>query len=147
MANTLQLLADGFKFPEGPRWHDGKLWFSDQHGHRVYALSDAGAATVVTELEDMPSGLGFLPDGGLLISAMRSRRILRHDSTGLRTHADLSSMGDGWVNDMVVDGVGRAYVGFTFGRVYTNEKASAAVVLVDVDGTHRVVTDEVSIPN
>jgi sugar lactone lactonase YvrE len=147
MAKTVQLLASGFKFPEGPRWHEGKLWFSDQHGHRVYALDGEAAPSVVAELEDMPSGLGFLPDGGLLISAMRSRRIFRYDATGLRVHADLSGMGEGWVNDMVVDGEGRAYIGFTFGQVYTNERSSAAIVLVGPDGRHRVVTDEVSLPN
>lgn len=147
MVEALKLLADGFKFPEGPRWHDGKLWFSDQHGHRVYSLGSAGVPTVVAELEDMPSGLGFLSDGGLLISAMRSRRIFRHDVTGLRVHSDLSGMGDGWVNDMVVDSGGRAYVGFTFGQVYTNDRESAAIVLVDVDGSYRVVTDQVSLPN
>lgn len=147
MTKALNLLTEGFKFPEGPRWHDGKLWFSDQHGHRVYTLGSAGVPNVVVDLEDMPSGLGFQPDGGLLISAMRSRRIFRYDATGLRVHADLSGMGDGWVNNMVVDSEGRAYVGFTFGRVYTNEKASAAVVLVDIDGSHRVATAEVSLPN
>jgi sugar lactone lactonase YvrE len=141
------LLADGFYFPEGPRWHDGLLWLSDQHAHTVYTVDASGTKSARVKLDDMPSGLGFLPDGSLLISSMRARQLLRYDGDRVTQHADLTSLGKGWINDMVVDTAGRAYVGFTYGDLYTNSEQRAAIVSVDIDGTSRLATTDVSIPN
>ncbi|MCW2495260.1 SMP-30/gluconolactonase/LRE family protein [Jatrophihabitans sp.] len=141
------LLAAGLMFPEAPRWHEGQLWLSDHHAHRVHVIDEAGTARVVAELDDMPSGLGFLADGSLLIAAMRSCRVYRQDAGGLHLYADLSAVGDGWINDMVVDGRGRAYVGFTGGGLYANEDGTSAIICVESDGSWWVATTEVSIPN
>lgn len=105
--------ARGLTFPEGPRWHEGELWCSDMHGHRVVAVDRNGQLRTVVDVEaDDPSGLGWLPDGRLLVVAMESQVILRLEPSGeLDVHADLSSKAIGSLNDMVVAADGTAYVG------------------------------------
>src|SRR6266851_4422611 len=110
MAAT-ELLLGGLMFPEGPRWHDGKLWFSDMHAHKVMTVDLNGRAEAVCEVPAWPSGLGWLPDGRMLIVSMTDRKLLRLDTDGLKTHADISKLASFHCNDMVVDAKGRAYVG------------------------------------
>lgn len=107
------VVSTGFAFPECPRWHEGRLWFSDIHAGQVIRLDiDSGESEVVAEYDGHPSGLGFLPDGRLLIADGIARRILRREPDGeLVVHADLSEVADHTLNDMVVDAQGRAYVG------------------------------------
>lgn len=138
----------GHKFPEGPRWHDGRIWFADQHDHKVYAGLPDAAPEVIVEIDDMPSGLGFLPDGTLLISAMRSGRILAYRDGETWVHADLSSIGGGWANDMLVDAAGRAYVGYTLGPLFGSEHpTSGQLVLVEPDGDFHAVAGDMSFAN
>lgn len=149
MARTPETLLDGLCFPEGPRWHDGALWFSDMHDHRVLRLDAGGRAETVVEVPQQPSGLGWRPDGHLLVVSMLDRRLLRLEPTGLVEVADLSALATCHCNDMVVDAAGRAYVGnfgfdlhqpdFAFGH--------AEIILVEPDGTARVVARELSFPN
>src|ERR1700730_16544789 len=86
-----QVLADGLRFPESPRWRDGLLWVSDMHTHRVLTIDQRGTVQVVAELDAKPSGIGFLPDGTPLVVAMRSRRIMALGGGAPRVHADLST--------------------------------------------------------
>jgi sugar lactone lactonase YvrE len=105
------LLLDRLAFPEGPRWHDGWLWFSDVTNRRVERVAFDGHREVVASFDDRPSGLGFLPDGALLVVAMTQRRLLRVVDGTVEPYADLRDFGGDFANDMVVDGDGRAYVG------------------------------------
>ena len=73
----LQVLLDGLTFPEAPRWHDGRLWFSDFYSHRVMAVGLDGRAETIVEVPNRPSGLGWTPSGDLLIVSMLDRRVLR----------------------------------------------------------------------
>ena len=66
-----ELLIDGFRFLEGPRWRDGRLWMSDMGGGKVYTLSESGDLETLVEVPNDPSGLGFLPDGTPLIVSSR----------------------------------------------------------------------------
>lgn len=112
MARTVTKLAEGIYFGEGPRWHEGRLWFSDFHAFAVKSVSLAGDVRTELEIDDWPSGLGWLPDGSLLVVTMRSRRLLRRWPDGrMSVHADLSELASWHANDMVVDQSGRAYVG------------------------------------
>jgi sugar lactone lactonase YvrE len=112
MARTTRLLADGLYFGEGPRWHDGRLWFSDFHAHAVKSVSLAGDLRTELTIDDRPSGLGWLPDGSLLIVSMAKRQVLRRMPDGvISLHADLAVIAGFDCNDMVVDATGRAYVG------------------------------------
>jgi len=142
------VLLDGMVFPEAPRWHQDRLWLSDLHAHRVIAVDVDGKVEVVAQLEDMPSGLGFTPDGSLLVAEVRTQRLLRIDKAGtISLHVDLAQAPDGWINDMVVDQQGRAYVGHNRGRYPRRSSAPGSLVLVLPDRTHRVVADDVHGPN
>jgi sugar lactone lactonase YvrE len=145
-----EVLLGGLGFAEGPRWHDGRLWFSDMGAARVVAVDLDGRAEVVLEVPTRPSGLGWLPDGRLLVVSMRDRRVLRLEPDGeVVVHADLADLASFDCNDMVVDGLGRAYVGNAGFDLSARplEVRAAEVVLVTPDGEARVVDDEVVFPN
>ncbi|MEI9992001.1 MAG: SMP-30/gluconolactonase/LRE family protein [Rhizomicrobium sp.] len=141
----LRTLADGISFPEGPRWRHGALWFSDIHGHAVMHLTADGKLSKVVGIDDRPSGLGFLADGTLLISAMLDRKLLAFKDGKLWTHADLSPHCASFINDMVVDKEGRAYVGGRNGGA--TGSATDNVILAMPDGTCRVVAEDMVAPN
>src|SRR5947209_15354634 len=117
-----EILVVGLAFPEGPRWHDDRLWFSDQHDGRVYATDVDGKTETVVEVPQQPSGLGWLPDGRMLVVSMLDRRVLRMEGGELVEHADLSAYTTGACNDMVVDARGRAYVGHFGFDMYGGER-------------------------
>lgn len=145
---TPQILLDGIVFPEGPRWHKGKLWFSDIFAGKVMTVDLAGQATVIASVPERPSGLGWLPDDRLLIVSMRNQRLLRLDPDGLHSVADLSTLVKGDINDMVVDAQGRAYIGSMGYDVFAGEAhAPGTIVLVSPDGNARVVADQLDMPN
>lgn len=142
------LLRDGFRYLEGPRWRAGRLWMSDMWDGKVYALDPAGAAEVVAEVPNGPSGLGFLPDGTLLVVSMGDRRVLRLDDGRLACHADLSALSRERPNDMVVDRRGRAYVGdFGYDICAGAAMAPANLVLVLPSGEARVAAEDLAFPN
>ena len=148
MPASARVLLDGLVFPEGPRWHAGRLWFSDMHAHRVMTVDLAGRAETVVEVPGQPSGLGWLPDGRLLVVSMTDRRLLRLDPGGLTVAADLSTLASFHCNDMVVDARGRAYVGnFGFDLIARAPFAPAELVLVPPDGAARVVARDLAFPN
>jgi sugar lactone lactonase YvrE len=147
-AVTFETVAGGLTFPEAPRWHDGALWLSDMHAHTVLRVEPTGTLTAVAEVPGCPSGLGFLPDGRMLVVSMHDRRLMRLDPDGLREHADLSGLAPWHCNDMAVDANGRAYVG-NFGDDSAPPAPPAPTVLIAVepDGQARVVADELMFPN
>lgn len=144
------VLLDGLAFPEGLRWRGDTLWFSDMHAQTVLAVGLTGEVRHVATVPAQPSGLGWLPDGRLLVMAMHDRRLLRLDPEGLVEHADLRGIATGICNDMVVDARGRAYVG-NFGpdpdAVPDPARQTAALALVDPDGTVRVAATGLLFPN
>jgi sugar lactone lactonase YvrE len=146
MADITTLIT-GRCFLEGPRWHDGALYVSDMHGDAVLCITESGDVSTVVEV-DRPSGLGWLPDGSLLISSMARRRVMRFDGSHLVVHADLSSLAPYDINDMCVDRHGHAFVGqFGFDMFGGASPASAALLRVDPDGTAREVADDLSFAN
>jgi sugar lactone lactonase YvrE len=143
-------VLEGGSFFEGPRWHDGQWWASDFYRHTVSRVAATGGPeTVVLEVEHQPSGLGWLPDGSLLVVSMKDQRLLRVEADGaVSTHADLSDVCGGYLNDMVVDASGRAYVGdFGFDLMGGGAPASASVKRVDPDGAVTVVAPDLRFPN
>ena len=105
-------LISGLSFTECPRWRDGRLYVSDFYTQRVLAVALDGTAETVAHVPHQPSGLGFLPDGRMLIVSMRDRKVLRREADGsLVEHADLSALAPWHCNDMLVDHDGRAWVG------------------------------------
>jgi len=147
MSNT-KVLLEGFAFLEAPRWRDGKLWFSDFYDHRVVAMDAGGQTQTVCEVPKQPSGLGWLPDGRMLVVSMIDRRVLRLEADGLVEHADLSKLATFHCNDMVVDAQGRAYVGnFGSDLAAGGMPTPAALILVSPDGAACIVAQDLLFPN
>jgi len=149
MTRELQVLKDGGHFFEGPRWHDGKWWVSDFYAHTVYSVAPDGDTTVELEVPTQPSGLGWLPDGSLLVASMRDHKLLRRAPDGtVSEHADFSEHCGGVANDMVVTADGTAYVGnFGFDLMSLTDPGPTNLVRVDPDGTVSVAATEVWFPN
>lgn len=145
----LSTLFEGGHFFEGPRWRDGRWWVSDFYAHLVRAIEPGGAVEEVLTVEQQPSGLGWMPDGSLLVVSMRDRRILRRSPGGeVTVHADISAHCGGHANDMVVDGEGRAYVGnFGFDLYGGGDPGPARLVRVDPDGSVTVAAEDLMFPN
>ena len=148
---TPEVLLSGLRFGEGPRWHEGRLWFSDMHSGVVLAVDEGGAVEEIVRVPGEPSGLGWRPDGTLLIVSMQDRSVVAHDSSvpgGLRKIADLSEHASYHCNDMVVDAQGRAYVGnFGFDLHAKATPSAANLILVDADDSVRVAAGDLSFPN
>jgi sugar lactone lactonase YvrE len=144
----VQTLMTGVVLGESPRWHEGRLWFSDWGAQEVLAVDPDGSSEVVVRMPSLPFSLDWLPDGRLLISSAGDGAILRREPDGsLVTHADLKHLSDKPWNELVVDGRGNAYVnniGFNFG---SEEPGSGIVVLVTPGGSARQVADDVAFPN
>ncbi len=150
MQTTLPLtpFLSQLAFPESPRWHDGALWFSDFYTHRVQRVDMAGRCETVATVPGQPSGLGWLPDGRLLVVSMLDRRLLRLDGAVLTPVADLSALAHFHCNDMVVDAQGRAYIGnFGFDFAARQPPRSTGLILVQPDGRASVVADDLHFPN
>lgn len=141
-------MFSGGTFFEGPRWRDGSWWASDFYRHRVSRYSAEGTETLVVEVEAQPSGLGWLPDGSLVISSMKDRKVLRFADGELSTLADLSDYCGGHLNDLVVDEAGHVFVGdFGFDLMGGGDARTASLKRVDPDGTVTVVADGLHFPN
>ena len=152
------ILTEGLYFGEGPRWHNGRLWFSDFYAHAVKSVGADGETRTELELDDQPSGLGWLPDGRLLVVSMEALKLMRLDADGLKVHADLSGLSSHLCNDMVVDKQGRAWVG-NFGfdldalveekgvEAALAEHPSTNLVRVDPDGSVHRASPNMHFPN
>jgi sugar lactone lactonase YvrE len=143
------ILVDGLVFPECPRWHDGKLWFSDMHANKVMTVDMDGKTETIIGLADMPAGLGWDVEGRLLVVSMDDRHLLRLDSGNLTEVADLSDLASGMCNDTVVDALGRAYIGnFGLGTDLNQGKIGIAeIVMVAPDGKASIVAVNMIFPN
>ena len=144
----LQTLMTGLAFGESPRWHDGRLWFSDWGAQRSSPSISRARARSSSAYPSFPFCIDWLPDGRLLIVSARDGLLLRREPDGsLVTHADLTGLADHPWNDIVVDGRGNAYVnniGFDFPG---GEFAPGIIALVTPDGSARQVADGVAFPN
>ncbi|MCC5812169.1 MAG: SMP-30/gluconolactonase/LRE family protein [Ectothiorhodospiraceae bacterium] len=147
--HAMRELLRGGSFYEGPRWRDGHWWVSDFYRHTVYSLSPDGKAETFLEVPGQPSGIGWLPDHSMLIVSMKDQRVLRRHPDGrVTTHADLSRYAGGYVNDMVVDARGRAWVGnFGFDLMAGDDPRPAVLVRVEADGAVAVVAEDLYFPN
>ncbi len=146
---TISTLLQGGGFFEGLRWHDGRWWVSDFYRGQVLTVEPDGTAAEVMAVAAQPSGLGWMPDGSLLVVSMKDHRLLRRDRDGAVTvHADLSPYCAGHLNDMVVDAHGRAYVGeFGFDLQAFADPAPAKLMRVDPDGSVHVLAEDMLFPN
>ncbi len=159
MGRATRELTGGIYFGEGPRWRDGRLWFSDFYAHAVKSVSLAGDCRTEFEIDDQPSGLGWQPDGTMLIVSMIKRQVLKRTPDGtISVHADLGHIATFHCNDMVVDSTGGAYVGnfgFDLGEAIASrgvesvqaDSPTAKLAYVRPDGQTRVAADDMKFPN
>lgn len=150
MSREITAVVSGLSYLECPRWHQGRIWFVDFYTYRVFSAAEDGSdLRVEAEVPQQPSGLGWLPDGRLLVVSMRDRRLLRREADGtLVTHAELGGHVSGHPNDMVVDAQGRAFVGnFGFDLMAGAPLEPASLLRADPDGTVTAVADDLWFPN
>ena len=146
MGNLVKV-ADGFHFLEGPRWHENKLWFSDMHGYKVHNLDAAGNLSTLAEIPEQPSGLGWLPDGSLIIVSMLDRKLMKLKDGKLSVHADMSHLTPYQCNDMVISKNGTAYVG-NFGSDNVESKIhKTCLISVTHEGDAKICVDGLLFPN
>lgn len=142
------LVADGLSWPESPRWHDGELWFSDVHNFRLMKITAGGELCRVVDVPGRPAGLGFMPDGRLLLATALDRRLWWVADGRLRPAADLSGVASGLLNDMVVDARGRAWVGDTgFDLASGEPERPGRLFMWTPDGGVREAVAPVRFPN
>ena len=142
-------LISGYSYFEGPRWHQGRLWLSDFFIGQVIAVGLDGAVEKIAEVPQRPSGLGWLPDGRLLVVSQLDRKVLRREADGrMVVHADLAAMLDGPANDMVVEPGGRAWVGnYGFDLTAADQVRTARLVCVEPDGRAAIAAENLFFPN
>jgi sugar lactone lactonase YvrE len=143
----MRTLMEGIGLGESPRWHEGRLWFSDWVAHQVIALDEDGNGEVMARVDAFPFSIDWLPEGPMLVTA--GRELLRMEDDGsLVTHRDLSELSEfGW-NELVVDGNGNAYVnGPGFDMMGGADFAPGIVVLLRPDGSAERVAEDVAFPN
>ena len=147
---TTRTLIDHGTFYEGPRWHEGRWWVSDFYRKVVLSFdADGGDLREELTVDAQPSGLGWAPDGSLLVVSMLDHGLLRRAPDG--TVTQVATYGEhcgGFANDMVVDANGRAYIGNAgFDLMSGEPPATANLVRVDPDGTVAVAAEDLAFPN
>ncbi|MGR8919127.1 MAG: SMP-30/gluconolactonase/LRE family protein [Gammaproteobacteria bacterium] len=149
MGRDVAVLADGFEFLEGPRWRDGRLWFSDMWDHSIHTVTEDGTVVRVATVPERPSGLNFLPDGRLVVVSMGDRRLyVVGEDGGLEEYADLSLLVDTDINDSVVDAAGNIFVGhFGYDLLGGADPAPASLIRVAPDGSATVAAEDMMFPN
>ena len=148
MTKRTTILMDGLTFGEGPRWHEEKFYFSDFYSHKVFSLDMDGNSEVIVEVPAQPSGLGWMPDGTMLIVSMKDKKLLRFNKNTLSEVADLSNLAGFHCNDMVVDDQGNAYIGnFGFNTYSGEEIRPANLILVRPGEDPCLAADDLLFPN
>ena len=147
MQTTLKLLVENVYFSEGPRWHNNKFWFSDFYQHAVFSVDANGVQEKIVDIPNQPSGLGWLPNGDMLIVSMHDQKLMRFSDGVLSLHSDLSHLTKFTCNDMVVDNDGHAYIG-NFGTTQHNiDVKPTCLIHVTPDGKASIVAENLEFPN
>jgi sugar lactone lactonase YvrE len=145
----LKVLVDGGGYFEGPRWHDGRWWVSDFQRHGLFTVTTDGREDRIATFPAQSSGLGWLPDGSLLVVSMKDHRVHRRTKDGAMTvYADLTEYGQGHLNDMVVSAAGHAYIGqFGFDIDAAEKPRKTTLIKIAPDGSVSVVAEDLFFPN
>jgi sugar lactone lactonase YvrE len=143
-------IHDGGRYFEGPRWHAGRLWFVDCMARTLLSLGASGECEQHAKFDDdTPCGLGVLKDGRIIVLTMFRKRLLAYSNGELSLYADLSGIATGTIDDMIVDGLGRAWVGdLGFDLPPPPDRGAVGrIILVMPDGAARVAAEDLRFPN
>jgi sugar lactone lactonase YvrE len=143
----LEPLAAGLTFPEGPRWRDGKLWFSDFYSHAVYTMDLGGNLTKILHVPGQPSGLGWLPNGDLIVVSMRDQKVMRWNGRAQTVHADLAPFARDSCNDMIALSDGSAFVGNFGFDPHSEGPRLTNLVRIDPGGCPNIAASDMAFPN
>lgn len=147
-AHNVEMVVDKLVFPEGLRWHNGALWFSDMWDYKILRVAGDNKCETVVEVPNRPSGLGFLSDGTAIAVSMTDRCLYKIEDGVLQPFVDLSSLAKGDVNDMFVAPDDCIYVGnFGYDLFGGAEFATTDLILVDQNQKARAVADDMTFPN
>ena len=154
-----RVLREGLAFGEGPRWHEGRLWFSDFYRHAIFSIDEDGTEERKEhDVPTQPSGLGWLPDGDLLYVSMTDQRVLRVHDGETSLFADVAPYCGFWANEMITSGAGVSYVG-SFGfdldvflrdvgvEALLADPPTTNVVVLGPGGDVRQVVPDLTFPN
>ena len=148
MMRESTIVVDGLTFPEGPRWHKDKLYFSDFFTHQVYATDPLGNCDSILKVPNQPSGLGWLPDETLLVVSMIDQKILAYKDNALTEYADCSEYANFHCNDMIVNANGNAYIGnFGFNSRNNESIKSTNLILVRPNEKPVIAANDLYFPN
>ncbi len=148
MERKLETLMKGLTFGEGPRWYENKFYFSDFYSHKVYSLDLSGKHEVIVEIPNQPSGLGWTPDGTMLIVSMKDRKLMSFKDGQLTERADLTELSGFHCNDMVVDIDGNAFIGNFGFNTYDGEEIKPTNLILVRPGEEPVLAaDNLFFPN
>ena len=148
MERKLETLMKGLTFGEGPRWYENKFYFSDFYSHKVYSLDLSGKHEVIVEIPNQPSGLGWTPDGTMLIVSMKDRKLMSFKDGLLTERADLTELSGFHCNDMVVDIDGNAFIGNFGFNTYDGEEIKPTNLILVKPGEEPVLAaDNLFFPN
>ncbi|CAE6512219.1 gluconolactonase [Nitrosomonas nitrosa] len=148
MEHKTETLLTGLAFPEAPRWHGDRLWFTDQHARRVMTVKLDGQAECILETDDLPGGLAWLPDGTPLVVAMTERAVYRIGNQAWTRYADLSVLAPYHCNDMIATADGRVYVGnFGYDLHGGAPQTRTCLIAVEVNGSCRIAAEDLLFPN
>lgn len=147
-SSTIQTLLTGLAFGESPRWHDGRLWFSNWGAQEIMAADLTGKSEVILHMPSFPFSIDWLSNGRMLITSGQDGFLRRAEPNGMQVvHADLSHLAKGW-NEIVVDGRYNVYVNGGGFDLKAGEKfAPGIIALVKPDGSVRQVADGIAFPN
>ena len=146
MERKFKTLVENLTFPEGPRWRNGKLYFSDFFTHKVLSTNLSGTTEEIVHVPNQPSGLGWLPDGTLLIVSMIDQKLMALRNGSLQEVADCSEYANFYCNDMIVNKNGDAYIGnFGFNSHKNEEPKSTNLILVRPGEEPRIAADMANI--
>lgn len=148
MERQFKTLVDNLTFPEGPRWRNGKLYFSDFFTHKVLSTDLDGSTEEIVHVPNQPSGLGWLPDGTLLIVSMIDQKLMAFRNGSLQEVADCSEYANFYCNDMIVNENGNAYIGNFGFNSHTNEDPKSTNLILVRPGEEPVIAaDNLFFPN
>jgi sugar lactone lactonase YvrE len=107
-----QVLMTGLVIGESPRWHDGRIWFSNWGAQEIIAVDGTGRSELMACVPTtIPFSIDWLPDGRLLVVSGPEARLLRQESDGAFVeHVDTGGLAVSNLNEIVVDGRGNIYV-------------------------------------